>query len=281
MSKICKFCLLKSASEYCRLSPKIFGGQYTIYVCKICGAGHTIPSPILSENHYEDDVRPEIITEKYSLEVKNSIVQIIERFAAIRGEAPTSLVDIGCGNGLILLEAMKLGLKVKGIEPSKGMSRAAAQKGVPVFNGYLEEFDDLGSYDIIMLNSVIEHIENPVDVLNKLHRCMSEKAVIIFQQAVYDGFVPKIIKKFWYGWSPSEHYWHFTADAFIRLLTRAKFEVVTMNRSNLYYQFVPLENLKSWKSFLFSNGCKLLSLSAAMFKNGDSASFYVTKSLNN
>ena len=281
MNKICIVCQSNAFAKYCQPSPRLFGRQYTIFACGQCGTGLTLPLPRISESHYEGEVRPEILTEDYSLEIRRGVIQYIDRFTAIRGEPPASLVDIGCGNGLILLEAKKLGLQVKGVEPSRGMCEAVIQRGVPVFNGYLEEFSELGNFDIILLSSVIEHLEDPIKALEILHANMSDKAVIVCQQAVYDGFLPKLIKKFWYGWSPSEHYWHFTEHAFVRMLNSVKFNVVFTDRSNLYYQFIPIKNLKYWKSFVFSNGCKLLSLVAAALRRGDSINFYSIKSSKN
>lgn len=277
MSKTCRICQSSAVAQYCQLSPRIFGKEYTIYVCEQCGTGSTEPLPSISESHYEGEVRPEIITEEYSLEINRAVIKFIDKFTAIRGEPPVSMVDIGCGNGLILLEAKRLGLQVKGVEPSKEMCETVIKRGIPVFNGYLEEFNELGNFDIILLSSVIEHFEDPIKALEILHTNMSDKAVIVCQQAVYDGLIPKLIKKFWYGWSPSEHYWHFTESAFVRLLNIVKFNVVTRDRGNLYYQFIPIKNLKHWKSFVFSNGCKLLSLFAAALRRGDSINFYSIK----
>ena len=111
--------------------------------------------------HYIDADRPEIISLLIINKMRESVTSLIDGFCSIYGRNPSSILDVGCGNGLMLSVAQDLGLMVLGIEPSKLMSKNARLKGVNVVGCSLEDFEDYAKFDLIVLNSVIEHLPDP------------------------------------------------------------------------------------------------------------------------
>lgn len=202
---------------------------------------------------------------------------MIEEYKRIRGVFPESLLDVGCGNGLCLQAAKELGLLTHGIEPSSAMCKRAREKGVEVTQCELDNYTEYDRFDLVVLNSVIEHLPEPKYVFQILSERIGGSAVLCFQQAVFDGLLPKLLKSTWYGWAPAEHYWHFSAKSFEAFISQHGLKVIRKSRSNLYYQAISLGDLRYWKSFLFSNGQKGLSLVATLLNRGDSVNFYAIK----
>jgi 2-polyprenyl-3-methyl-5-hydroxy-6-metoxy-1,4-benzoquinol methylase len=94
------------------------------------------------------------------------------------------ILDIGCGLGW-LLSYLNDDWDKYGIEISKFASNNAKQYG-NVFNGTLENFPDNGEFDVIVMNHVIEHLEDPIWVLNKIRDMMSDEAVFIIGTPDFD-----------------------------------------------------------------------------------------------
>jgi len=274
----CKNCGSSNSHHYAQLMPKIFGNiAYNITLCESCGVGSTTPEPDVTIDHYIDSDRPEIINASVKKMMKKEIVGMMSEYRKMNGEYPKSLLDVGCGNGLFLLVAKELGLITLGIEPSTTMCRRAEEKGVQVIQCGLEEYTKYDHFDLVVLNSVIEHLPAPKKILELLADRIGDKTVLCFQQAVFDGLIPKALKSTWYGWAPAEHYWHFSEKSFRNFIEGYKLRVVKAARSNLYYQTVSVKNIKHWKSFAFGNFQKLLSLVAVLVRRGDSITFYVIK----
>lgn len=277
LNQCCSNCGSANFALYTRCMPRIFSGKYEIYLCGECGIGTTLPRPSAAPEHYVEAERPEIINPAVLADIGKDVALLCERYRRIMGRAPRNMLDVGCGNGLMLFVAKQAGLEVMGIEPSEAMCRNAQAKGVPVTLGTLENFHDYHAYDLIVFNSVIEHLPDPGQVMKMLRQRIGEESVLVFQQAVFDGLVPRVFKTSWYGWSPSEHFWHYTQASFTSFCRAQDLDVLDYKRSNLYYHFLPLRRLKYWKSFLYSNVAKLVSLLAAVIGRGDSLIFFVAR----
>ena len=83
---------------------------------------------------------------------------------------PGTLLDVGCGHGLLLDEARRRGFSVKGIELSRTAAGYARDVlGLDVFEGALEEFaaaHEGPGFDAIVLADVIEHLPDPLGALD-------------------------------------------------------------------------------------------------------------------
>ncbi|MBS3955552.1 MAG: class I SAM-dependent methyltransferase [Methylomicrobium sp.] len=273
-NKLCGFCRTGKIHSYTRLSPAVFKGDYSIEVCDSCGIALTNPKPSTNIVHYAEAVRELNRSEEADFrEGARKVIATVSRiYNDTYGRTPNSLLDIGCGFGLLVGEAKRAGLNSLGIEPSVAMAEYASKSGAEIFVGSLFEFDGYEKYDVLHLESVLEHLDDVVSLLTLLRERPKTDSLIIFGQALYDGIVPKVFRKFWYGWSPKEHFWHFSESAFRELLLLHGFEILKIERTNLVHSFYFGLKLKS---LLFQNSKALLSLFAKLLRLGDHGYFYV------
>lgn len=76
------------------------------------------------------------------------------------------MLDVGCGSGLSLEKYATLGWRVKGIEISPRGAKAARERGLEVHCGtVLDAPFETRSFDLILLNHVIEHVLDPIGTL--------------------------------------------------------------------------------------------------------------------
>jgi SAM-dependent methyltransferase len=128
-----------------------------------------------------------------SLAMPEYFYPAVAEFADLR--STTRILDIGCGDGGLLLEVIKragASLYV-GVELSIGRLRLAQERlGNPV--GLLQidgrahlPFGDQ-SFDLIFITEVIEHLKDPGSLLNEVHRILKSSGRLILTTPNSDAY---------------------------------------------------------------------------------------------
>jgi 2-polyprenyl-6-hydroxyphenyl methylase/3-demethylubiquinone-9 3-methyltransferase len=113
--------------------------------------------------HSLNPIRLEYILSRCSLDKKN-------------------VLDIGCGGGILSEELCKQGAKVTGIDSSSKSISIAKQHAeqnnydIKYINKSIFEITDLGIYDFIICFEMIEHINEPNDLIKKIKELSSKKS---------------------------------------------------------------------------------------------------------
>jgi SAM-dependent methyltransferase len=96
------------------------------------------------------------------------------------GERPGTIVEIGCGDGSLLVELATMAEAVDGFELSANAAGYARQRGVArrveAFDGEHVPTAD-GEYDVAVLSHVLEHVPDPLPLLKEAARVA--RAVIV------------------------------------------------------------------------------------------------------
>jgi len=90
-------------------------------------------------------------------------------------------LEIGCAGGAFLNAARKLGFDVQGVELSEDACRMAKETfGLQVFAGELRDarFPD-GSFDVVFMGDVIEHLPDPIAALREVNRILDSKGMLV------------------------------------------------------------------------------------------------------
>ena len=94
----------------------------------------------------------------------------------------TSLLDIGCGKGELTSMYKKRFDRVVGVEPTKEYVAVADRStGAEYFIGDGETFKLNEKFDTIAMNMLIEHVDDPISLLENAKKHLSENGVIIVQ----------------------------------------------------------------------------------------------------
>jgi SAM-dependent methyltransferase len=76
------------------------------------------------------------------------------------------VLDVGCGDGAFLLNARSCGWEAIGVDPDPKAVANASSKGLTVYESGIEYFDGKKEiFDAITLSHVIEHVHDPIAVL--------------------------------------------------------------------------------------------------------------------
>lgn len=200
---------------------KLFrSGDYTITQCVACGQVRTLtPKGVVRKQEYsKEDIAVYIEKEMMFRELFRNVVLFIKKFQP-RGV----FVDIGAGAGLLVDEARKAGFDATGFEPSKA-AKAAAKKyfGVKLRSTYRKQYAD-----VIVINHVLEHLENPKKLLLDLS-CR----FLFIGVPNFGGIMAQFKKGGWQSLIPDQHRWHFTLETLDALVVPFGFTRVGITYEN-------------------------------------------------
>lgn len=132
------------------------------------------------------------------------------------------LLDIGCGNGAFLraFAGSRPGWRLTGTEVSD-RNRAAVASIPQLERFHVGDHDRLeGGFDLLSLIHVLEHVENPIRFLSRLHdRIRHAGHLLIEVPFFHDNPFDLLI---------ADHATHFTPDVLTRVLRAAGFAVVSI-----------------------------------------------------
>lgn len=132
-----------------------------------------------------------------------------------RTKAGNITLDIGCGSGLSLLEAKALGADAYGIEADPNVQRIAEELNLNIHIGSLHDEPFPGiSFDLIILNQVIEHIPEPGKALDALRKRLRPGGRIVLVFPNRRSLWQQISREHWINWHIPYHLHHFDTIAF-------------------------------------------------------------------
>lgn len=233
------------------------------------------PPNSLTQDYELMDREDTVEDERLLANIENTkMLLIADVYKKIFHRQAMSFLDVACGNGFSLVVAKKVFSKCEGIEISRLMVERCKLKGLLVNHADVFEFEEYSSYDILYVESLVEHLPDPVKFINRLSNQINDQSLVCFGQAVYNGLVPTIIKGKWYGWCVDQHYFHYTSKSFEELLCRNGFKVVAIKRSSLLHKFYFGPNIKR---LIFRNIVALIALVSKPLNLGDHCLYMAKK----
>jgi 2-polyprenyl-3-methyl-5-hydroxy-6-metoxy-1,4-benzoquinol methylase len=142
------------------------------------------------------------------------------------------LLEVGCGNGSFLLAMRELGWDVQGLEPDAKAAQVARSHGLSVIEGVLQPslFQE-ASFDAITLHHVIEHLHNPVEILELCLRLIRPGGTISIITPNIAARGSKRYRQDWYPLQPPSHLVLFTTRSLIKAMKHSGYHNVTAHAS--------------------------------------------------
>jgi 2-polyprenyl-3-methyl-5-hydroxy-6-metoxy-1,4-benzoquinol methylase len=140
------------------------------------------------------------------------------------------ILDVGCSNGSFVFIANNLGLQAEGVDPSEKAVNDGIKRGLKLHLGLLNDvaFDD-NSFDVITLHEVIEHISEPIALLNECARILRPNGILLIGTGNTDSWTRRIRKNKWDFFDMNHHGGHisfFSPKSLKQLASQTGFSVV-------------------------------------------------------
>ncbi len=105
-------------------------------------------------------------------------------------------LDIGSGPGGIVQLASEAGWEATGLELSSWAVNQGIQSGLRMIEGTLHEADfPDGSFDVISMFDVLEHLPKPVEYIREIHRILAPGGMVLAETPNVEGFFAKHLYK--------------------------------------------------------------------------------------
>jgi 2-polyprenyl-3-methyl-5-hydroxy-6-metoxy-1,4-benzoquinol methylase len=153
----------------------------------------------------------------------------------IRKVVPSGrFLEAGCGKGEMLMLARRF-YECVGIDPSSTAVECAKKLGIHVIQGTLENAElEENSFDVVLLDSVIEHVASPAALLRKAHYVLRDRGVVIVVTPKLNGPSHRLHGAEWNGFRHGYHTFLFTAKTLGLLMRETGFRLLRWPRRNRF-----------------------------------------------
>ena len=212
------------------------GYHYKMLRCAKC-------SLLYASEIYEEDHSNKLYNEstfEYSDELKGltkSYSKILQKGLTFLDNNKDNFLEIGCGNGFMLEEAIKMGFKnVKGIEPSKeAISFAREDIKNNIHHGIFDSSQIKEKlYDVVFIAMIIEHVVDANSFLDNIYKTLKPGGVIICICHNERHFLAKILKSR-HPIINDEHAAVFNKEALRLIFKKNKYENIKVENLKNFY----------------------------------------------
>lgn len=153
------------------------------------------------------------------------------------------VLDVGTAGGAFVEAARRHGYDSVGLEPSRVLVDLAKSRGLNVVQGSLEAHPfEPGSFDMVCLWDVIEHLPDPASALRILRSLLKPDGILLINYPDIGTWAAKAAgKRFW--WVLSVHLHHFSRQTVREICRRTGYEVVHIQPYWQTLQFGYLEDM--------------------------------------
>jgi SAM-dependent methyltransferase len=226
--------------------------RFGLVRCRSCGCYRIDPAPIR-----EDQDGPAFYTTYYSQKHDGRFIatakfvrasrfwRVVEQVPSL-GEADRCVADLGCGEGHLCGELKAANWPVViGVDIAKSRIARARElyPEASFFDRPLCETDiPTHSLDLIIMDNVIEHLPNPVGMVEQL-RCYlrARGRLVLITPNMESGNFRLLGRRWTPELSPHTHIYLFTSSSLHRLLSNAGFKIEASGSFHL-----PLYSLPEW-----------------------------------
>src|SRR4030042_1536676 len=258
-SALCPLCHSPDLKDLFKL--KSIHSEFYILQCQECNLAHTYPFPDDYILHLYDTERVEYYG-KYGNKFIPVIQTVRDRLAKIRAKKCLSMIpnsirrpkvlDIGCAEGRLLNSFLEYGCDCYGVEhPSYPKQRFLNSNRIKYFVGDLKSLGlEEGSFNIIILWHVLEHLDNPDAIINRVYDLLSPDGILVLAVPNFSSIEAKIFKEVWFHLDIPWHKYHFTKRSLLYLLEKNHFKIIKSTtfciEQNVYGILQSILNSMGW-----------------------------------
>jgi 2-polyprenyl-3-methyl-5-hydroxy-6-metoxy-1,4-benzoquinol methylase len=225
-------CPVCGSDEHRRLFVK---RGYPIVRCASCSLVYSNPQVdeelVLAEYRAEgesaNDLWIDVLTSERQLELDRAkFEEILDELEPFRGDG--RLLDVGTSIGLFLHAARGRGWDGIGTEfGERALAYARDELGVEVYDRPLSELElEPASFDVVTLNSVLEHVNRPLELLGEVHALLRPGGALFLIVPNVDSLACRVLHERAATFDGRNHLLYFSPATLRDTLGRAGFDVV-------------------------------------------------------
>ncbi len=209
-------------------------------IVKCCKCGMVYSNPIYDEDKILSLYRNSLLDKCVDLtaaSVQINMQRYVDRLLSYSGIGEGRFLDIGCGVGYLLKYAKSKGFNVEGVEPNIN----AAKHGCSILGGdaikacaYAKELFPSGTFDLITIIHVIDHVVSPKDLLLTAQYHLKPGGYILVARHNIQSLFGRIMGKNFIAYHV-QHVGYFTPYLLSEMMNRCGFIPVKILKSLTTY----------------------------------------------
>lgn len=195
------------------------------------------------------------------------------------------VLDIGCGTGEYLKLLKEHGWDICGIDVNPDAITQAKKRRVKAFCGELHEAEfPSGFFDLIVMKHSLEHLYDPVRVLEEVYRILKKSGRIMIEVPNFASVESELFRTYWSGLDVPRHLLQFSPNTLKILLEKTGFNNIKIAHSPFPGYFISSlfdniigKSLQRSKFLLLWFGLTLLTSVFALIRKGSVILVYAQK----
>lgn len=214
--------------------------------CKTCGHvftngfyTDTALSAIFSKTHEGQLVGHDYENQRY---VSARIIEQVLPY-----QASGVWLDVGFGNGALLMTALEYGFQPEGIDLRKDNVKRMKAAGINAYAVPIQEIAGADRFDVMSFMDVLEHIPFPKEALSAARRLLKPDGALVLSMPNMDSPIWRLLdanKQNPY-WGELEHYHNFGKKRLYELLAEMQFTPIKYGISTRYRACMEVIAIKS------------------------------------
>ncbi len=220
-------------------------GDFSVVGCAGCGLAFTQPrlgpedfalyypeeySAYVPRARERERLSPGLLLDRLRLET-------VIRYGPYREvwkRGPGRILDVGCSTGDIASILADHGWDACGVEPSEAAASHARERGVDVHHGMLEDapWAD-ASFDAVMFNHSLEHIDDPADALARAARLVKPGGLVAIAVPNFGSWHRRRFGSAWFQLDLPRHLQHFDRDSLGTLVRAAGLRPISIGAASM------------------------------------------------
>ncbi len=204
-------------------------GRERIVRCRECGLIYVNPRLVSTPNiktYSLDEEDAYFRATRANRRVGND--RLLRQIERLLGN-PSRLLDVGCGDGLLLAQARHRGWDPWGLEISGELVNRIRDEHnlAQIFHGPLAQASYPSAYfDAVLLINVIEHLHNPKETVAEMARITRPGGIVAVHTPNVKSLAARCYGAAWHHYEPLEHFYYFNTNTLSSLLEKSDLTVI-------------------------------------------------------
>ncbi len=217
------------------------GGRWLVH-CARCGLGQLAPLPTAaeldalyaSEAYFRGD--DYVGYASYAADAPEHARSFRRELSwLLAGGSIGALLDVGCGPGLLLEEARRLGVaSVVGVDPNPWAVEETRRRGIEADVGSIHALAPTARFDAITMLDVLEHVVEPVPFLAAVRARLRDGGRLLVMTPNVESLLARMSGPRWVSLKVPEHVRYYSRRSIRTVLGAAGFDVVTIRPAGQY-----------------------------------------------
>ena len=251
----CQCCF---STEKIKLSEKdCFGFDHNVVLCSNCGLTYVSPrynerfTNNFYENHYFKIYKFNSINEFDRFEQQKNKETFVYKKSKDLSLKINSVLDVGCGDGILLYSFFKDDIKTLGIDLSESRFLPGIKHGLNLKKIKLKNITE--KFDLIILNHVLEHTLDINKFLSLIKSTLSINGYVFIEVPSFGFLNNREIKYNFLLTLQNAHNYYFSKGSLVNIMQKNGFEKVYIN--DQIQSLWKISNQKQLREFKIKNVC--------------------------